>query len=100
MAAFTVTASQLRTSASQLRALNGQFKSQVGSLESQEAALAAMWEGEAKNAFHNAFNRDRRQMDNFYKLIDQYCQALENIAKKYELAERQNVSTAKKRSYK
>lgn len=100
MAAFTVTASQLRTSASELRSLNGQFKSAVGSLESQEGSLAAMWEGEAKNAFHNAFNNDKGQMDNFYNLIEQYCQALENIATKYMQAEQQNLSTAQTRSYK
>lgn len=99
MAAFTVTASQLKTAASELRALNGQFKSTVGSLETQEGSLASMWEGEAKDAFHNAFINDKGQMDNFYNLIDQYCSALENIADKYSQAEQQNLSTAQSRSY-
>lgn len=100
MAAFTVTASQLKSTANELRELNGQFKSQVGRLETQEASLASMWEGEAQKAFRAAFNNDKTQMDSFYTLINQYCQALESIASKYELAERQNLSTAQTRSYK
>lgn len=100
MALIQVTASQLKTKANELRSLNGQFKSQVGNLESQEAALASMWEGEAKNAFHTAFNNDKVQMDNFYNLIEKYCQALETIAQKYEQAEAQNLQTASNRSYK
>ncbi len=99
MAAFTVTASQLKSAAGELRSLNGQFKSTVGNLESQEGALLTMWDGEAKDAFHNAFISDKGQMDNFYNLIEQYCGTLESIADKYALAEQQNVSTAQSRSY-
>ncbi len=100
MAAFTVTASQLRAAANEIRELNGQFKSQVGNLETQEASLASMWEGEAQKAFRAAFNSDKGQMDNFYNLIEQFCQKLEEIATKYEQAEQQNLSTAQTRSYK
>lgn len=99
MAAFTVTASQLRSTAGELRELNGQFKSQVGNLETQENSLASMWEGEAKETFHLAFNSDKTQMDNFYHLIEQYCTTLESIATKYEQAEQQNLSTAHTRTY-
>ena len=99
MAAFQVTASELKTKAGNLRDMNAQFKTQVSNLETQEQSLASMWEGEAKNAFRTAFNNDRAQMDNFYNLIEQYCVALESIAAKYELAEAQNVSTASARSY-
>lgn len=100
MAAFTVTASQLRTTASELRGFNGQFKSQVGYLETQESNLASMWEGAAKEAFHNAFINDKGQMDAFYDLIDKYCITLEQIADKYAQAENQNLDTATKRTYK
>ncbi len=99
MAAFQVTASELRTKAGELRDMNAQFKTQVGNLESQEQSLASMWEGEAKTAFHTAFNNDKVQMDNFYNLIEQYCAALENIATQYEMAEMQNVNTASTRNY-
>jgi len=99
MAAFQVTAKELRTKAGELRDMNAQFKTQVGNLETQEQSLGSMWEGDAKKAFHTAFNNDKVQMDNFYNLIEQYCAALENIATKYEMAEAQNVSTASARNY-
>lgn len=99
MALIQVTAKQLRAKASELRGLNGQFKSQVGGLESQEQVLAGMWEGEAKNAFHTAFNNDKTQMDNFHNLIEQYCTTLENIATKYEMTEGITTQIAATRTY-
>lgn len=99
MALIQVSAAELKAKAAELRNLNAQFKSQVGNLESQEQNLVGMWEGEARDAFHTAFNNDKTQMDNFYNLIEQYCVALENIAVQYERAEAQNVSTAATRTY-
>ena len=100
MALIQVTAAELTAKANELRSFNGQFKSQVGNLESQEAALASMWEGEAKTAFHTAFHNDKTQMDAFYDLIEKYCQALETIAQKYAQVEAQNTEIASNRSYK
>lgn len=99
MALIRVSAAELKAKAGNLRDLNGQFKTQVGNLESQEQNLVGMWEGEARDAFHNAFNNDKTQMDNFYNLIEQYCAALEEIAAKYEEAEARNLSTASTRTY-
>ncbi|MDE7261697.1 MAG: WXG100 family type VII secretion target [Oscillospiraceae bacterium] len=99
MSYFMVTASQLRAKAEELRQSNEQFKSQVNTLNDQEAHLGAMWEGESKNAFHNAFQRDKAQMDNFFNAIAQYVNALESIAQKYEEAERQNIEIASNRTY-
>ena len=98
MAAFQVTASELRKTAGELRELNGQFKSQVGNLETEEGNLVAMWEGEARNAFDAAFKNDKGQMDVFYNLIENYCQTLEAIAAEYEKAEAQNTATAQQRT--
>lgn len=99
MGLIQVSATELKAKAGELRNLNSQFKTQVGNLESQEQTLVGMWEGEARDAFNNAFNNDKAQMDNFYNLIEQYCVALENIAAKYDMAEAQNVSTAASRTY-
>lgn len=99
MAAFRVTASELKTKAGQLREQNAQFKTQVGVLEDHEGNLMTMWEGEAKKAFDTAFRNDKAQFDNFYNLIEQYCRTLEGIAAQYERAEAQNTSTAQTRSY-
>ncbi len=99
MAQIRVTAAQLKAQAEALRATNARFKSRVQNLESTEAQLKGMWEGEANDAFHAAFTRDKVQMDNFYNAIEQYATVLDNIAIKYENAENINTNTATTRTY-
>ena len=99
MAEIKVTASQLNTKAEELEALNNQFKSTVNSLEETEAALAGMWDGEAKDAFHQAFNSDKTQMTNYYNAIAQYVNVMRQIAAKYAQAEATNVSIGSERKY-
>ncbi|MBQ7203374.1 MAG: WXG100 family type VII secretion target [Eubacterium sp.] len=99
MSQIRVTASQLRAQAEALRTTNNNFKARVGNLESTEAQLKSMWEGEANDAFHAAFTRDKIQMDNFYNAIMQYATVLDNIATKYENAEATNTNTATTRTY-
>lgn len=99
MAFFQVTSSELRNKASRLQELNGQFKTKASELQEKESALCSMWEGEAKNVFHQAFINDRQQMDAFYGLIAQYVQALLEIAARYEEAEARNREIAAARKY-
>ena len=99
MAFFQVTSSELRNKASRLQELNGQFKAKASELQEKENALCSMWEGEAKNVFHQAFMSDRQQMDAFYGLIAQYVQALLEIAARYEAAEARNREIAAARKY-
>ncbi len=99
MAMFQVTSAKLKSTAGELRGMNGKFKNKKQELSDKEQALCQMWEGEAKNAFHAAFLRDGQQMDAFYQLIEQYVEALLEIAKKYEIAEARNVQLASGRSY-
>ena len=99
MAFFQVTSSELRNKASRLQELNGQFKAKASELQEKESALCSMWEGEAKNMFHQAFMNDRQQMNAFYGLIAQYVQALLEIAARYEEAEARNREIAAARKY-
>lgn len=99
MSQFQVTAAQLKTKAEELRNLNATFKSTTGELEELEATLGSQWEGEAKDAFHQAFSRDKIQMDNFYNAIEQYVNVLINISVKYQNAENLNTQTASNRTY-
>lgn len=99
MSYFQVTVAQLKAQAEELRTLNSNFKTTVGELEELEATLGSQWEGEAKNAFHNAFSRDKIQMDNFYNAIERYVAALLTIAAKYEQADGINTETATTRTY-
>lgn len=99
MAEIMVTAAQLQSKAEVLNQYNTTFKSKVDSLEQTETALMGMWEGDAKEAFHNAFNRDKINMQNFYNAIAQYVNVLQQIATKYAQGENQNINTANTRSY-
>lgn len=99
MANITVSSQQLRSTSAELRGLNGTLKSNTGTLEATEASVAGMWQGQAKKAFHNAFIRDKSQMDAFCVEIEKYCATLEMIAAKYDQAESLNVETATNRSY-
>ncbi|MCI9162214.1 MAG: WXG100 family type VII secretion target [Lachnospiraceae bacterium] len=99
MALIRVTASQVRNTSSSLRDYNQNFSTQVQNLQESEASLSSMWEGQAKDAFHAAFESDKEFMIQFNKLVDQYCQALDNIAAEYEKAENVNTETARTRSF-
>ncbi len=100
MAEIKVTSGNLKSKASELRQLNNQFKKAVEDMTSYEQQLVSMWDGDAKEAFHTAYNNDRTQMDTFYQTIEKYCQALESNAAKYEAAEQKNYNTASNRTYK
>ncbi len=99
MSFFQVTAAELRKKAEQLKGLNNRFKTGTESMQTTEQALKSMWEGEANDAFHTAFTRDKGQMDQFHAVIEQFIEALLVIAAKYEAAENKNISTAATRSY-
>lgn len=99
MAEILVTSSQLRHTADELNNLNGQFKARVADLENQESQLNSMWDGDANTAFHNAFVRDKEQMNNFSTLIAQYVQTLSNIAAEYDKAEAVNTNIGNVRTY-
>lgn len=99
MSFFEVTSGEVRTKASALQQLNQQFKSKATDLSEKEQGLVNMWEGSAKNSFHQAFTKDKGQMDVFSQLIDQYVMALNEIAQKYDEAEQRATELATARNY-
>ncbi|MDD3253299.1 MAG: WXG100 family type VII secretion target [Lachnospiraceae bacterium] len=99
MALIRVTSSQVTSTATQLRDYNQNFNSQVQALQSSEESLNGMWDGQANDAFHAAFNNDKEYMTQFYNLINKYCEALDQIAAEYDKAESMNTDTATKRSF-
>ena len=94
MASVFVSSAQLRTRASELTELNQRFKTQVNSLEEKEGVLKGMYEGDAATTLHNAFTRNKIQMDNFYNCIERYAAVLQEIAARWDQAEAQNQSIA------
>ncbi|MGI6010702.1 MAG: WXG100 family type VII secretion target [Ruminococcus sp.] len=99
MAEIMVTSRELKNKAEELRSQNTSLKSAIETLGSLEAELASMWEGSAKDAFHNAFTKDKGQMETFKSTIDQYAAALDEIAAKYAQAEAANANIANTRNY-
>ncbi len=94
-----VTTTQMKRQVEQLRSDNSRLKQKIADLRSQEISLSRMWDGEANDAFHNAFTSDAQQMDNFYNTIQDYASKLEQIIANYEKAENANKNTAATRSY-
>lgn len=99
MSLINVAPQELISRANQLEELNQQFLSAVRQLETLEGTLNGMWDGEANDTFHNAFNSDKIQMTNFYNAIQQYVQKLKEIAARYQQAEAMNTDTARVRNY-
>ncbi len=99
MADFTVSINDLKTKVDSLRQLNGQFKGQVEELAGTESNLNGMWEGQARETFHNAFESDKIQMNNFYNAVEVYAARLEAIAARYAQAESTNIDIASTRTY-
>jgi len=95
-----VNTTQLVSRESQLKSLNNQLRSEINNLKTTEAHLNTSWDGDANDAFHNAFINDVNQMENFYNLIIKYCDALHQIHRNYDKTEAINTNTAKTRTYK
>ena len=96
MALIRVTANELRNAGAELRSFNAQLKKEF---INDANALGATWEGDTKQAFMQATNSDKRQMDAFMALIEKYCTTIEQIAAEYDKAEANNASIANTRSY-
>lgn len=99
MAEIKVSTSEIRNKLGELRQLNQQFKSKVEALVASENTLSGQWEGDAKTAFHTAFNNDKAQWDAFAQLIENYAVALETIASEYDQKEATNANIASQRNY-
>ncbi len=99
MAEIKVTSQELRKQANELKGLNRQFQKAVNDMNGYQRQLMGMWDGEAKETFNKSYQSDVKQMEEFYRTIEKYCEALEANAAEYERAEKQNVQTASKRTY-
>lgn len=99
MAQTIVNSSTLKRKAQDLKNLNNNLKTQINNLITQESSLNGMWDGDANTAFHNAFQKDVTQMNNFYNAIEKYVTVLLEIANQYDNAEQSNQNIASTRKY-
>ena len=97
MSMFRVTPTQLKAEADKLSELNQQFRNEVEALTEKETALSNMWEGQARDAFHNAYATDKAQFDNFYKGINEFVLRLTEAANDYDRADTTGAGIANTR---
>ena len=95
---FKVNPQELAKQAQTLQELNERFKTEVTTMTEKEQALSSMWEGEARNAFHNAYATDVEKLQNFYAGIARCVEALVQAAQEYVKAEQTASSIAAKRA--
>ena len=84
---FTVNPQELVKQAENLQQLNEKFRTEVQAMTEKEEALSGMWEGDARNAFHNAYVTDAEKFNNFYNGISLFVKALNDAAQKYAKSE-------------
>ena len=99
MGLIRVSPLELRQRANMLAEANHSVRAKVDEFELSCHALAGQWEGEARDAFVNAYTQDKAQMENFIRVMDGYYQALLSVAENYEKAECRNAGIATNRSY-
>ena len=95
---FRVSPAQLIQQAQGLQALNERCKTEVAAMTEKEEALSGMWEGEARNAFHNAYATDAEKFANFYNGIARFVEALTEVAQTYAKAESEAAARATTRA--
>ena len=99
MGLIRVSPLELRQRANMLAEANHSVRAKVDEFELSCHALAGQWEGEARDAFVNAYTQDKAQMDNFVRVIDEFYQALLRVYQNYSDAETKNIDTATTRNY-
>lgn len=97
MSMFRVSPAELKNKADSLRDLNLKFRAEVEKMTEREQSLSKMWEGPARDEFHNAYQTDVTKFQAFYKGINEFVTRLVEAGNDYARAENTNVSTAKAR---
>ncbi|MBR4574120.1 MAG: WXG100 family type VII secretion target [Lachnospiraceae bacterium] len=91
MSFYQIDSRSLRTKREELAGLAARFRQEKETLISKESALLAMWEGQAKSAFHSVFVKNSGMLDAFSEVVDQYIGVMGAIADRYDAAEQKNL---------
>lgn len=97
MKSFSVESTGLMNGIDSLSRRNEELGIQIKKMQESKEALNATWDGVAKNTFSATVDNDVAKMNNFMKLIEQYCSALKNIMTNYQNAEAENANQVAKR---
>lgn len=99
MSRFAINPAEVMRTANMLAENNNQFRARVNDLMNTAQELAAMWQGEANNAFNTALATDQERWATFAALVDNHVETLRQIVQHYQTAETENVEIASRRTY-
>ena len=99
MSEFSIDFGKAKAALEQLNSLVKSMETKLVALDDAKSSVISMWEGPAREAFINAFNNDRGQMDEFIAGLKQYVSVLEADINNYIRAENSNVELGNSRSY-
>lgn len=94
MADFRVSVEQLKSKAEEIKALSTKTSQALQNVQSSGQNLSGMWEGDAHDTFDSYLKMTIAKLETYKGALDQYYQALIQIAASYARAEQQNASSA------
>ncbi len=97
MAQIKVQPSVLRNKAAELQTQSDALSGKMDELLDREHQLSTMWEGPAKESFHNSFMTSYENCQPFFQELKRFIMKLEETAQVYEEAEAQAEQSAAQR---
>ena len=97
MAEIKVTPAVLRQKSEELQTGVKNLAQKMNELQERENSLSGMWQGAAKDSFHNAFMTSYNECQPFFQELQRFIVKLDETAKQYEMAEARATEAAQKR---
>lgn len=95
MNTLQVTSSKLKTASDQFKTTGQKVKHITdGMLNEIKAINGAVWEGDAATAYKNQFAKLEEDMNQIFKMIQEYDTDLDQIAAEYDKVEKANSQVA------
>lgn len=94
MERLVVTSSQLKSISDQFKTVANQVKRTTDDMMTTVNSINNVWEGDAASAYKTQFGKLQEDMDQMYKMIMEYDKDLDEIAQKYNEAEKANAQLA------
>ena len=87
MAKIETSTQEMRTKISEVRDNATQYNALAMELFQEGRELDTMWEGDASDAFAARLRNDEPRFEELYRIINQYCEAVEESADDYDRTE-------------
>lgn len=94
MSMTKVTTQKLKDEANGLKNVKSQLQNEITAMRSISGRYLSLWEGEAKQAFVGAVDKNMNLLNLFVNNMEKFINALNNIAADYEKSESKAKSIA------